>query len=112
MSAATYNLTIDQGSDFAVEFQISENGVPRDLTDYFARSQMRKVKTSSDVANTFTCIITTPLEGRIEMSLSNADTATVPAGSYHYDLAVYTVDDASVTRMLQGTVEVTQDVTR
>jgi hypothetical protein len=111
MSAATYNLTIDQGSDFAVEFQISEDGVPRNLTGYFARSQVRKLKTSSDVAVNFTCTITAPLEGKMVMSLDNTATSMV-AGDYHYDMELYTLEDASVTRMIEGKVTVTQEVTR
>ena len=47
MSAARYNLVIDQGSDFAVSLVISEDGNVKDLAGFSARAQMRSSKTSS-----------------------------------------------------------------
>jgi hypothetical protein len=112
MSAATYNIAIDQGSDFAVELQISEEGVPRVLTGYFARAHIRKTKTSGVVAAEFTCTITDALDGKLTMVMPNADTSALAYGSYFYDMEIYTLNDAAVTRMLQGEVVVTQEVTR
>ena len=43
MSAARYDLVIDQGSDFAVEFTVAEASVVKNLTGYSARAQLRPV---------------------------------------------------------------------
>tara|TARA_R110000744_G_C19046804_1_gene527356 strand:+ start:69 stop:407 length:339 start_codon:yes stop_codon:yes gene_type:complete len=112
MSAARYNLVIDQGSDFAVEFALAENGSAKDLTSYSARAQMRTARTSPTAAATFTCSIPTPTNGKINMTLSNATSTAIAAGRYFYDLEIFTAGDSSVTRLLQGEVNLTQEVTR
>jgi len=112
MSAARYNLVIDQGSDYAVEFAIAENGSAKNLTGYSARAQMRSSRTSSSVAATFGCSISNPSTGKIIMSMSNAVSTALTAGRYFYDLELFTSGDASVTRLLQGEVNLTQEVTR
>ena len=73
MSAARYNLVIDQGSDFAINFTVKEDGSAKNLTGYSARAQMRTSKTASSVAATFTCTISTPANGTVTMSLPNAN---------------------------------------
>ena len=80
MSAGTYNIDIDQGSDYGVELTIEQDGVIRDLTNYSARAQARVSKTAEAVLFTFTCAINAPLTGKIQMALANAVTAAIPAG--------------------------------
>lgn len=112
MSAATYNLNIDQGSDFAIQLTIKENSVAKDLTGYSARAQLRSTKTSSIVSGSFTCTITDEVNGVLKMELTNAVSSGMSAGSYYYDLEIYTANDAFVARLLQGKVNLTQEVTR
>ena len=112
MSAARYNLVIDQGSDFAINFTVKDNGSVKDLTGYSARAQMRTSKTASSVAATFTCVISSPTNGTITMSLPNATSSSLAAGTYVYDLEIFTSGNATVTRLIQGSVDLTQEVTR
>jgi hypothetical protein len=112
MSAARYNLVIDQGSDFAVQFAVAESGTPKDLTGYSARAQLRPSKTSSSLSATFTCTIPSPTDGTIYMSMNNSISAGLGAGTYFYDLEIYTTNDLLVTRLLNGDVSLTQEVTR
>ena len=112
MSAATYNLNIDQGSDFAIQLTVKENSIAKDLTGYNARAQLRSTKTSSTISGTFTCTITDAANGLITMELSNAVSSAMSAGSYYYDLEIYTANDAFVARLLQGKVSIAQEVTR
>lgn len=112
MSAARYDLVIDQGSDFAIEFTVAEAGTAKDLTGYSARAQLRVNKSSSSVAATFTCTIPTPTNGKINMTLPNGISAPLTAGRFHYDLEIYTSSDALVNRLLHGEVTLTQEVTR
>jgi hypothetical protein len=112
MSAARYDLVIDQGSDFAVEFTVNESGVVKDLTGYSARAQLRTSKAASDLAATFTCTIPTPSNGKINMTLGNSTSSALTAGRFYYDLEIYTSNDANVSRLLFGEVTLTQEVTR
>lgn len=112
MSAGRYNLVIDQGSDFAIEFTINEEGSAKDLSSYSARAQMRPTRASSTLSATFTCTIPSPTEGTIKMELSNSTSSALSAGRYFYDLEIFTSGDALVTRVMQGEVDLTQEVTR
>ena len=106
------NLFIDQGSDFAINFTVKDNGSVKDLTGYSARAQMRTSKTASSVAATFTCVISSPTNGTVTMSLPNATSSSLAAGTYVYDLEIFTSGNATVTRLIQGSVDLTQEVTR
>jgi hypothetical protein len=112
MSAARYDLVIDQGSDFSVEFTIKEAGVVKDLSGHSARAQLRPTKSSSILSGSFSCTIPTPANGKIVMSLGNSVSSAVTAGIFYYDLELYTSGDAVVSRLLYGEVTVTQEVTR
>jgi|TARA_R110000787_G_scaffold249934_1_gene355551 hypothetical protein len=112
MSAARYNLVIDQGSDFAVNFTVNDDGSAKNLTGYSARAQMRTTKSATSVAATFVCTIPTPANGTITLALPNATSTSMAAGNYVYDLEIFTTSNAIVTRLLQGSVTLTQEVTR
>ena len=47
MAAATYNLVIDQGSDFVIDLVVKQSGSIKDLTNYSARAQLRTKKDAS-----------------------------------------------------------------
>ena len=112
MTAARYDLVIDQGSDFAIEFTVNESGSAKNLTGYTARAQLRPTKSSSTLTATFICGIATPTNGKISMSLTNGTTAGLAAGRFFYDLEIFTASDTLVQRLLFGEVTVTQEVTR
>jgi len=112
MTAARYDLVIDQGSDFAIEFTVAESGVAKNLTGYLARAQLRPSKGSSALSGSFTCTIPTPTNGKINMVLANAVSSALTAGRFFYDLEIYTSGDTIVSRILYGEVTLTQEVTR
>jgi len=117
MAAATYNITIDQGSDFALALQLQqEDGTADNLTGYLARAQLRQTKSAATITATFTCTIPTPTNGIIAIELGNGITkniiASSTAGKYFFDVEIYTDSDVIVKRVLQGDALVTQEVTR
>jgi hypothetical protein len=112
MAAGTYNILVEQGSTFSQSVTVKEDGSPRDLTGYNARAQMRPTRTSSTLTATFTCTISDPTTGLILMELTPATTAAIAEGRYYYDLEIYTNADGIVTRLLQGEVTVSPEVTR
>ena len=112
MTAANHNLTIDQGSDFALDLVVKDSGVVKNLAGYSARAQMRSTKSASSVSATFTCTVTNASGGALKMELPNATSSALSAGKYYYDLELYTASDAIVARLMQGTVILTPEVTR
>ena len=112
MTAARYDLVIDQGSDFAIEFTVAQSGVAKNLNGYSARAQLRPSKSSSTLSASFTCSIPQPTTGKINMILGNSATSGLTAGRYYYDLEIFTSSDTLVNRLLYGEVTLTQEVTR
>ena len=112
MSAGTYNLTIDQGSDFALDLVIKQSGSALDLINYSARAQLRTSVDASSVSATFTVTKTNASGGALKMELQAATSSALSAGQYVYDLEIYTSGDSTVKRILQGTATITPEVTR
>ena len=113
MAAATYNLVIDQGSDFVIDLVVKQSGSIKDLTNYSARAQLRTKKDASgDAAASFTCTIPDATGGVIKMELPNSASSGISAGRYYYDLEIFTTGNGTVKRLLQGEVTLNQEVTR
>lgn len=113
MTADVYDIAIDQGSDYQLEITVVDSSSQIvDLTGYSARGQIRPKKDSDILTTSFVCSIINPTLGKISVSLTNGVTATIAAGTYYYDIEVYTPTDAYVKRILQGKAKVIQEVTR
>ena len=123
MSAATYNLFIDQGSDFAVDLVIKENGSAMDLTNYSGRGQLRSTHESTTIAAYLKVTKTDPTGGALKVELPNGNwtdsggvtrqgSTDIAAGQYVYDIEIFTNADAVVKRIMQGTATINPEVTR
>ena len=112
MSAGTYNLVIDQGSDFALDLVIKEGGTALNLLNYTGRAQLRTSVDASSASASFTVTKTNASGGALKMELGASTSSSLAAGQYVYDLEIYTSGDAIVKRILQGDVTITPEVTR
>jgi hypothetical protein len=112
MSAGTYNLVIDQGSDFALDLVIKEGGSALNLANYSGRAQLRTSVDASSASATFTVTVTNASNGALKMQLPAATSSGISAGQYVYDLEIYTSADSIVKRIMQGDVTITPEVTR
>ena len=61
---------------------------------------------------TFTGTVVNATNGQLQISLTAAQTAAISPGKYFYDVEIFTSGDAVVTRLIQGSVVVTPEVTR
>ena len=112
MAAGKHNFTLEQGSTFNREVTVQENNQALNLTGYSARMQMRSTHDSSTIALTFTCTIASPAtQGQINLIATATQTAAVEEAIYVYDLEIES-SAGSVTRILEGQVTVTPEVTR
>ncbi len=112
MAAGTYDIVIDQGSDFSIEIAISQDGEATAIATHSARAQLRPSPTSTTKTADFTCAISDAAGGKLTMSLSNATSSGIPAGKYYYDIELVNTSTNVVTRLLQGVARVTPEVTR
>ena len=111
MAAGSYNFTLEQGSTFSREITVQESGSAMNLTGYSTRMQMRSTHDASTIALTFTAAVSNAAQGKIQLSASATNTAAVEEGMYVYDLEIES-GSSGVTRLLEGQVTVTPEVTR
>ena len=112
MAAGTYNFTLEQGSTFSRQITVQENGTALNLTGYTARMQMRSTHDSSTIALTYTSTIASPASnGIVNLSATASQSAAIEEGIYVYDLEIES-GTGVVTRLMEGKVTVTPEVTR
>ena len=105
------NLFIDQGTDFSVTVDVSDaTGGILDLTGYSAAAQIRKTYGSSSKVD-FSTSTGTPSQGKVTMSLTDAQTSALESGRYVYDLNI-TSGGGVTTRVVEGQAIITPGVTR
>lgn len=108
--ATKANLVIDQGATFSTDLTLTdENGDPLALFGYTANSQIRRWYTSTNAAATFTTSINTT-SAVITLSLTPNQTSNLVSGRYVYDVEI--ADGSEVSRIVEGIVTVTPQVTR
>lgn len=109
--ASIYDINIDQGSTFNLLLQLQDiNSASIDLTGMAFRSQVRESFESENITFAFTCSVPTPGLGQIYLTLPDNVSSSTPAGRYIYDLEM--VSGSIVTRVMQGAVLISPEVTR
>jgi hypothetical protein len=104
------NLTIDQGASFSANIDVTDSdGDALNLDGYSVAGQIRKTY-SSTTAVDFTASIVNASAGVVQISLSATQTNNMKAGRYVYDVEINS--GGTITRVVEGQVEVTPGVTR
>jgi hypothetical protein len=113
-----YNTVIDQGADwyFTITYE-NPNGTPINLTNFTAASQLRSLPNSPSAVLTLTTqnggITITPLTGVVALHATAVQTMAIDEGNYYYDVEIYSPANPSVvTRLVQGQITVSAEVTR
>lgn len=114
MSAGVLDLVIEQGATYkrVIEY-VDENDSPIDLTGYTVRMQIRNNHITNDIILELTDLyisITDALNGEITINIPANITATLPSILGVYDIEIELTGD--VERLLQGTVQISPEVTR
>lgn len=107
--ATKANLVIDQGATFSTDLTLTdENGDALLLNGYTANSQLRKWYTSTNAVAFSTAINTQ--SGVISLSLTSNQTSSLAAGRYVYDVEID--NGSTISRVVEGIITVTPNVTR
>lgn len=110
--ASVSNLFVDQGSTYSNIITVaSSTGAPLDLTNYTVAAQMRKSYGSS-VAYNFTASVYNAVDGKVRLQLTDVQASAIPAGRYLYDIEITNTISSAKTRILEGTVIVTAEITK
>lgn len=110
------NLDLDlyQGATWSYVLTWKIADVPVDLSGYTARLQARPSARSADIAldlATGSGITLGGQDGTVTLTLSATQTAALSPGKYLYDLELESAG-GEVTRLVQGTLTVSPEVTR
>lgn len=109
------NLTFPQGATWKLSMTYTNSaGSPIDLTNYTARMQARATfETATSVLSLTNGagIILGGTAGSINLLVAATATALIEADQYVYDLEIASASN-EVTRVVQGTLIVTPEVTR
>jgi hypothetical protein len=131
MSAGRYPIYIEQGAtiDFEVQYKDS-NGNPVNLTGYGARMQIRPSVSSNEIYLSLTSNLNAdgtginmsgsspykpPTSGSLGIYIASCTSSMLDFGDAVYDLEIFApinVDCPIVTRILQGPVRLSKEVTR
>lgn len=114
--AAVYNTTIDQGADWYINFTYQQPaGTPVNITGYTAALQVR----TSPLAKTTVLSLTngsgitiTGATGLLACRATAAQTTLIAPGRYVYDIEITAPVTGVVTRICEGTINVSPQVTR
>ncbi len=116
MQSASYHITVNQGSHFTLPITWKDqNQVPINLTGFTARMQARR---THDATTHFIELTTENggitlggAAGTITLSLSAAATAAISAETGVWDLELIS-SGGIVTRLIQGEITISKEVTR
>jgi len=120
MPAARYDFKIEQGATFQRTITWKDsNGNPIDLTGYKIRLQARinpndkdpiiDLSTSPEVGGIE--ILTPAGNGQFRITMDASDTASLDFAEALYDLEAED-PDGNVTRLLEGTIELSREITK
>lgn len=113
--AVSYNTTIDQGADWYLTVTYENpNGTPINISNYTAALQIRSLPSSPDYVlslSTGSGITITGATGVVAIHATAIQTGAIDEGNYYYDLEI-TSPASVVTRLVQGQVVVSAEVTR
>ena len=112
--AARANLQIDRSATFSSDVTVTDtDGTAFDLTGYTAAAKMAKGYASTQTRVTLTTTINgDPTTGIITISLTADQTKTLEAPArYVYELEITKTSDSTVTRVIEGIITVSPDVT-
>jgi hypothetical protein len=111
---AKYTMVCPQGSTLDVQFTYKINKFPVNLTGYSARMQVRELHTSIDTLVSLTTGSGITLGGKagtINILIPSTNTEGFKAVPHVYDIELIS-PNGSVTRILEGTFNITPEVTR
>ena len=112
--AARANLTIDKSATFSSDVTVTDtDGTAFDLTGYIAAAKMALGYASTRTRVTLTTQINSdPTTGIITISLTADQTKALDAPArYVYDVEITKTSDSTVTRVIEGIITVSPDVT-
>jgi hypothetical protein len=110
--ASYSNIKIEQGTSFDVVIDvINDDNTAYDLTDYDAKSQMKKSHYTSSFHEITASIYGDPVNGQVKLAMTPAQSNAIKAGRYVYDVVIYNNITGNVERVVEGIINLTPATT-
>ena len=110
MAVYAANYTLEKGTDFETEIDLTEDdGSPLNLVDYIGSAKIRKYPTSPKY-KPFTITFIDREQGRIKISLSNTQTSGLDGGRNYYDMFL-TDGNGKIKKVIEGNIIVNESST-
>jgi len=110
MAAANYDLTVERGVDLKIDLTVQSSGVACNLTGTTICSQIRSKREDPDLAVAFGVSYPNRAAGQARLSLTAAQTASVPTRGGFWDV-LWAKADGTYVRLVEGSVTLSQKVT-
>lgn len=117
MADSTHDITIDKGATFTMRaIWMDSAGALMNLTQFSARMQIRKSHKDETVMVSLTSdpaggIVLGGAAGTVDITITDETTSAIQGARGVYDIELISFDGV-VTRLLEGAVEFTPEVTR
>jgi len=112
MAAGYQELFLEKGSDFSTSITLDNaDGTAFSLANTQVKSSIRKSYYSANTTADFVTIIPDVTQGIIFLTLPHTTTANITAGRYVYDVLIKDTSANTVSRVLEGIVNVLPQVT-
>lgn len=103
MAVYAANFTLEKGTDFEEEFNLTEDdGSPLSLVGYTAAAKIRKHPTSPKYTP-FVITFIDRKDGRLKISLNNSQTFQLQSGRNYYDLILIDSNE-KIRKMVEGNI--------
>jgi hypothetical protein len=110
MAVYAVNYTLDKGTDFETELNLTEDdGSPLNLSGYIGSAKIRKYPTSPKY-KPFTITFIDREGGRVKISLDSTQTAGLESGRNYYDMFL-TDSIGKVRKVIEGNIIVNESAT-
>jgi hypothetical protein len=110
----TKHFTVPQGADFPIRTKYTIDNVVLDITGATVRGAIKKSHNTTSVVLSFTQananVYLNAATGFFGIDFKSAATSAIPAGVYVYDIELV-LASGEVTRVLQGNITLTPEVT-
>lgn len=109
---AVYNITINQGENYDLTATLTNSsGTPINISGYSLRGKVRYSYGSTGILADLSPTVINSTGGVINFALTPQETAALPITVAVYDIERFVSGDSVVSRVLQGTVTITPEVT-
>jgi hypothetical protein len=114
--AGSYDFEEYQGDTWDESFQITDAGVPRNLSGYTARMYLKALITNPDppvfaLTTTNGRLVITAGTGTITFNVTPTESDAITAATYVYDLELVVTATGKVKKYIQGNFKVNAQVT-